>query len=701
VIISADADYECTADSHGHADRSPGVGGLVDYVGVDIGGTFTDVVRLGDDGSIQIDKVPSSGDPSTLLDAIRAIGADPRDLGFLGVGTTVGTNALIERTGASTALIATRGFRDLLELRRNNREEIYDLQWDMPSPLIPRYNRLEITERVTWRGEVLVPLAEEEVQRLVRILRKRAIASVAIVFLHSYANDANEQRLRELLLAELPELHVSISSDILPMYREFERTATVATNAYLAPVIRHYFGELKALLEEAGYDREIQVMQSNGGLASLRSGAETPARLVRSGPSAGCVALEELAHSIGEPDLIGLDIGGTSADVSLVRDGRAKLSDRNVPEWGLPVVLPSLDIISIGAGGGSIARIDDGGSLRVGPESAGAVPGPACYRKGGTLPTSTDAQAVLGRLGANLVGGDFAIDAELAERAIDAHVARPLGLTAVAAAQGILRILTDNMMRAVRLVTIERGFDPREFVLCGFGGNGPMYAVDVARDLAIPRVVIPRFPGVFSAYGVLRADIVYDATRTLLVDLEPDAAPVVTATLDRLQGVALERFAGDGVDTADVTFRWVAELRYRAQVHELAVEVPSGDFDAASVTALATAFHEQHHATFGHSEPGDAVILVNLKVFGTKVRDPLPVRGATAVPAGPAQTRAVFFPDAGWVDTVVRDRRSLAAGDVIEGPALLTQTDTTCVLPPGSRAVCTETADLIVEVGTA
>ncbi|UGS35569.1 hydantoinase/oxoprolinase family protein [Capillimicrobium parvum] len=670
------------------------------FVGVDIGGTFTDIVRMDESGDVHIDKVPSSGDPMVLVRGITQLGVQPEELGFLGVGTTVGTNALIERKGARTALITTRGFRDLLELRRTDRQELYDLQWDLPAPLIPRCDRLEITERVSWRGEVMVPLAEDEVDRIVRIVRKRGIESVAIVFLHSYTNDAHERRLRDILHEQLPDLEISISSEVLPTYREFERTATVATNAYLAPVMRRYFGALRAALDAEGYTREAQVMQSNGGLGSMRSGASTPARLVRSGPSAGCIALEELGRSIGEPNMIGLDIGGTSADVSMVWQGKAKLSDRNVPEWGLPVLLPSIDIISIGAGGGSIAHIDKGGSLHVGPESAGANPGPACYGRGGTNATSTDAQAVLGRLGSEqLVGGGFPIDPGLAEQAIARNVAEPLGMDVVQAAEGILRILTASMMRAVRLVTIERGADPRDFVLCGFGGNGPMYTVDIARELSIPRVVVPRFPGVFSAYGVLRSDIVYDASQTLLIALEPEAGPTVEGRLDVLRTRVLDEFAQDGIDHEQVSFRYVAELRYKEQLHELAVELPDARMDAESIRRLEQDFHAGHLRTFGHSEPEDAVTLVNLKVFGTRAG------GANIEPRAATQTdeprgeRSVYFGGHGFIPTAVVPRPSIGIGERVDGPALITQVDTTCVLPPGSHATCRPTGDLIVEVG--
>ena len=670
-------------------------------IGIDVGGTFMDIVHLSDDGTIRVDKIPSSPEPRVLVDAVSSF-VSFDSLKLFALGTTVGTNALIERNGARTALIATRGFRDVLELRRTNKGDLYDLQWDPPSPLIRRANRLEITERVGSDGRLVTPVNEgEELDRLVRIIKKRGIESVAIVFLHSYLDGQNERRLRDLLASRCPDLDISISCEVLPMYREFERATTVAANAYLAPVMRQYFRELRSELEERGYAREVQVMQSNGGLASLESAAATPAKLIRSGPSAGSVALEELAEEIKSPNIIGLDIGGTSADVSLVWQGRSKLADRVVPEWGLPVLLPSLDIISIGAGGGSIARIDAGGSLVVGPESAGSDPGPACYGRGGELPTSTDAQVVLGRLGTQLVGGELALDPTLSQQALLEHVGDPLGMDATDSAAGVLEILTDTMMRAVRIVTIERGYDPRDFVLCGFGGSGPMYAVDIARGLSIPQVVVPCYPGVFSAYGLLRSDVVYDATRSILREIQPGEVDEVEKQLQGLEMLVSAQFERDGFLREDIRFRRIGELLYSEQMHELSIDLGSPPFTADSLTKTLSLFHEEHLRTYGHNEPEDSVSFVNLKVLGEKPRTQSTGRRVLDLSLEDpiAEMREVYFRDTGWVSTQVSARNSLKEGSVIEGPALLTQVDTTIVLPPGSKAEVLETGDIMIDVG--
>ncbi len=670
------------------------------YVGIDVGGTFIDLVHLADDGTVRIGKVPSSLEPSVLVDGIESVGVSPAALDLLAIGTTTGTNALIERKGARTALITTRGFRDVLELRRTNKGDLYDLQWDPPAPLVPRADRLEITERITWRGEVMTPLAEDEVDRLERIIRKRGIEAVAIVFLHSYVDGRHERRLRDLLHERLPELEISISCEILPMYREFERSTTVVTNAYLAPVMRRWFARLRAELDGRGATLEPMVMQSNGGLASMHGAAEIPAKLIRSGPSAGAVALEGLSRQIGRPNVIGLDIGGTSADVAIVWQGRSTLSDRNTPEWGLPVVLPSLDIISIGAGGGSIARIDEGGALRVGPESAGSTPGPACYGRGGVEPTSTDAQLLLGRLGDELVGGELAIDVAKAEEAIRTRVAEPLGMETVAAAEGILRILTDKMMAAVRLVTIERGYDPRDFVLCGFGGGGAMFAVDIARELSVPQVVVPRFPGVFSAVGLLQAEIVYDAMQTVLAEVTADGTAEVEATLRRLEENVLAQYARDGIPAERVRFRRIGELLYTEQMHEIPIDLGDGPFDAAALERAHAAFHVEHERLHGHAEPSDPITFVNLKVLGERIGEaPRPAMLPDPPSDTPRGQRPVWFTGHGWVDTAVVARASLPVGARVDGPALITQKDTTTVLPPGSEATVLPTGDILVEVG--
>lgn len=670
-------------------------------VGIDVGGTFIDIVHVDEDETVRVTKIPSSPEPKVLVDAVASF-VELEDLELFALGTTVGTNALIERNGARTALITTRGFRDVLELRRTNKGDLYDLQWDPPPPLIARANRLEITERTGADGRLVTPLDEgEELDRIVRIIEKREIESVAIVFLHSYLDGQNERRLRDILMERCPGLEVSISSEVLPMYREFERSTTVAANAYLAPVMRRYFEALRSELASRGYQREAQVMQSNGGLASLESATATPAKLIRSGPSAGSVALEELAQTIDAPNMIGLDIGGTSADVALVWQGRAKLADRVVPEWGLPVLLPSLDIISIGAGGGSIARVDAGGALTVGPDSAGSDPGPACYGRGGMMPTSTDAQVVLGRLDTELVGGELRIDAALSRQALRAHVGDPAQMDDEQAAAGVVEILTDTMMRAVRLVTIERGYDPRDFVLCGFGGSGPMYAVDIARGLSVPRVVVPRHPGVFSAYGLLRSDIVYDATRSVLREVGSFDVAQIEAQLQELETTVLAQFERDGFDRSDIDFRRIGELLYSEQMHELAIDLGEAPFTAESLDRTLSEFHAEHLRTYGHNEPADAVSVVNLKVLGESRGAPAaePVAAASSDADSPSSAREVYFFGSGWVETQVLARASLAPAARVAGPALLTQLDTTVVLPPASEAVVLPSGDLLVDVG--
>lgn len=669
-------------------------------IGVDVGGTFTDLFCLDEDGTVRVTKVSTTANQALgIVEGIDQFGVSGEDISFLAHGTTTATNALITKRGARTALITTRGFRDVLEFRRTNKDELYDLQWTPPPTIIPRHNRLEITERTTWDGETLIPLAEEEVPGLVRILTKREIEAVAIVLLHGFRNPDHEVRLAELLRAELPDLYICVSSEILPEYREFERTATVSANAFVAPVMQRYFGRLREELDGRGFGHDVLIMQSNGGLSSLDVAAETPAKLVRSGPSAGAVGMVQLARETGQPNLIGLDIGGTSADVGLVVDGRPKLSNHLDVEFGLPIMFPSLDIISIGAGGGSIARVDIAGGLSVGPDSAGSIPGPACYGKGGVEPTSTDAQLALGRLSADgLVGGAMTIDPELSRAAIQTHVADRLGMDMVEAAAGIVRILTDNMMRAVRFVTIEKGYDPRDFALCGFGGSGPMYAVDIARELSIPRVVVPASPGVFSAYGLLRSDVVYDASRTLLFDLEDIDAAMADEVFVALEERVLARFAADGVGREEVVFRRELDMRYTAQAHALTIPLVEETIDERARGDIAARFHDEHRRAYGHAEPRDPMTVVSARVFGQRPRPIRSVAPAGVDASAVAGERDVYFDDGGWQTTPVIPRSSLAPGERVEGPALVTQIDATTILPPGCVAVPIETGAMIVEV---
>ena len=490
---------------------------------VDVGGTFTDVIRHDTEtGAVEIAKTAST--PPDFIDGmlagIEAVGAKPRDIKLIKIGTTIATNTVIMRTGARTALVTTAGFTDVLHAARAARPTLYDSDWDPAPALVDRRDTMTVAQRTTYEGEVLEPLDEAGLRETAARLRERGVEAVAVSFLHSYINDAHERRAQEILADEMPGSYVCRSSDILPEIREFERTSTTVANAYLGPVLERYLAALLARLEGIGYDGSVLITHSGGGVMSIEAARRIPARICQSGPAAGVMAGAAIGRLAERPDVIVLNVGGTSADVSLSRRGRPLIRPEWNIEFNIVISFPSVDVTAIGAGGGSIARIDEGGVLKVGPESAGARPGPACYGQGGTQPTATDANLVLGRLGAETrLAGRVALHPELAEQAID-RIAEPLGYSRAEAATGILRVMRANMAGAIRLVSVKRGHDPRDFALVAFGGAGPLYAVELARDLGIPEVIVPFRPGLGSAMGVLHVEVRHDFVQSIFATNE-------------------------------------------------------------------------------------------------------------------------------------------------------------------------------------
>jgi N-methylhydantoinase A len=673
-------------------------------VGCDTGGTFTDVFAVSDSGESLVVKVPSTPPRFDLgvVEGMRGLGIDPAEVRTLFHGTTVTTNAVITKTGARSALVTTRGFRDILEIRRANREELYDILWDPPEPLVRRRHRLEVVERVDYAGAVVVPLDEDSVLDVARKLRAREIESVAVCLINAHMNPAHERRVRELLLQELPDLHVSLSTDILPEPPEFERTATTVANAYCAPVLRRYMDTLETALGESGFSNDIVLVMHNGGGTMTTDYAKgAPVKTLNSGPAAGVIAGAAVAASCGRRDVVCLDLGGTSADIAVVRDGEPQLTRAFDLEWGMPIRFPSIDVISIGSGGGSIAWLDPAGYPRSGPHSAGADPGPACYGKGGTEPTNTDAQLVLGRVSNDLfLEGRMRLDLERAREAIETRIAEPLGLSVEEAAEGVLRIANANMVKAIRLVTVERGFDPREFSLVAFGGAGPLHAVDLARELQMPEVIVPAHPGVTSALGLLFVDPLDDFSWAFVrrqdrIDLEQleqryaEMGERVTDSLVR-QGVSLE---------AVVVERSV-DLRYIGQLHS--VTVPLTEISDEGLRSAVAAFHDEHLRQYRYSHADAPVETSALRVAarGTRAKPSLSSirQGVSQRPAMPERERAVHFGDAGWVSTRVVDRSSLGPGDAVAGPAIIDQLDSTIVLPPGTSATIDEVDNVIISI---
>ncbi len=664
-------------------------------LGVDIGGTFTDLALY----DVERDRIELAKTPSTPADQTLAVaegvrllverhGLDPAEVVFFIHGTTVAINTLLERKGARTALITTAGFRDVLLIGRQDRPVLYDWRVRRADPLIPRQLSFEVEERVLHTGEVLTPLHAGAARGVVERVRRADVDAVAVCLLHSYANPAHERTIGELLAKELPSVTVALSSDVLPEFKEFDRMSTTAINAYVAPGTARYLRALEERVAEVGVRTEVHIMQSNGGITGAETAARRPVRTVLSGPAAGVIGGVALAAQAGEPNAITVDMGGTSFDISLSYDGEVRHSQDSEIE-GFPVKVPMVDIHTLGAGGGSIAWIDAGGALRVGPQSAGAEPGPPCYGKGGTEPTVTDANLVLGRLSpTSLLGGEMSLDAELAGRAIDERIARPLGLSREEAAEGIIRVVNATMLKGIRVVSVAKGYDPREFCVAAFGGAGPLHASELARELDIPRVLVPIAPGVTSALGLLMADMRHDYVRTVLRLAAESPPDELGGRFAEMEEEALAQMEREGIPAGDVTLLRLADARYLGQGFELEVTVDGGRLGPAQVADLIERFHAAHKRRYGYESHENQVELVNLRVvaLANLPRPQLaPARlDGTRTPA--ARTRRGVYFDGRRLQAGVYDRGALAPGDLLSGPAIVEQLDATTVVWPGQRA---------------
>ena len=604
-------------------------------IGVDIGGTFTDVAVLHEEsGRAGIAKVPTTPRDfgAAVIDGIRAAmrdyGIDPASVSLVSHATTVVTNALLEGKGAEVALIATEGFRDVLELRRSARADLYDLFQNAPAVLVPRRRRFEVAERIDAQGEVVVPLDEAGLEAVVERIRGLDVEAVAVCLMFSFLNDAHERRVGERLRAALPGLPVFLSSEVLPEIREFERTSTTAVCAYVGPVLASYLDRLEAALAELRLP-SLYVMGSNGGVFDVPEALKMPAGAVESGPAAGVIAAQRMGRQLGRANLISFDMGGTTAKASLIEDGRIETTSEyevggegNVGRWlhgtGHPIRVPVIDLAEVSAGGGSIAWLDPGGALRVGPQSAGAEPGPACYGQGGTLPTVTDANVVLGHLSrTHLLGGRLPIDAAASEAAIARHIADPLGLDAEEAAAGIVRVVNNSMAEALRIVSVERGHDAREFSLAAFGGAGPVHAAALAEELGIREVVVPPIPGGFSALGLVATDLRRDWSHTFYARIDEVDLDALNRRLAELEAAARTMLENAGLPEADRSIERSADCRYTRQAYELTVPLGEGPVTRALLDDLAGGFHDRHLRTYGHKNPDEAVQMVNVRVTAT------------------------------------------------------------------------------------
>lgn len=683
-------------------------------VGVDVGGTFTDLVLADTEtGAVTIHKVSTTPDDPSIgvaegVGGLCDLAGVPRQsVDHVLHGTTIATNAALEHRGADCGLITTRGYRDILHIGRHQRPQHYSIRQAIPwqaTPLVKRRHRHGVTERlVPPKGDVLVPLAEEEVRDAARALRDAGIVSIAIGFLFSYLNPAHERRAREIVLEEHPDAFVTISSEVAPQFREFERFTTAAMNAFVGIKVRDYVARLDRRLGEAGLRSDLHIMASNGGVVTPATVAELPVFTMLSGPAAGVLGGAWAGGLSGRRNLITFDVGGTSADIGIVTDGTfSEATARDTWIAGFPLLVPMIDIHTIGAGGGSIARVDEGGAFRVGPHSAGARPGPAAYGRGGTEPTVTDAHVVLGRLvPANFLGGAMALDVAASARVIDA-LAERLRLGREEAALGVLTIINANMANAIRSRTVQKGIDPRGYALVAFGGAGPLHGAEVARELGIGEVIVPPHPGITSAMGLLTSDIKVDALRTAFQASTALDLPRIGDDFAAMEAEIAARFAADDIEPAATRTTRAADMRYAGQGYELRVAIDTGPVDDALVATAIARFHAAHRAEYGHAFPDATVEIVNLRVTGIGVRpkpaNPSPRSGQSRAAATVRTAEVVFSVDGApqRLATPVLAREALPLGERIAGPAIVVQTDTTTVVPPGATFVADAGGNLII-----
>lgn len=678
-------------------------------VGVDTGGTFTDLVAFTEeDGGLLVHKVSSTpDDPGRAIlhgleELLEKANATMGDISYFAHGTTVGTNALLTGNGVTTGLITTRGFRDLLELGRGRRPAMYDPQADKPAPFVPRDLRLEVTERVRYNGEIEIPLDESEVRAAVQTLKDRGVESIAVCFLYSFLTPDHERRVGEIIAEEFPEAYISLSCDVLPEFREYERLSTVVTNAYVGPVVHRYLDRLQSKLQENGLRVTPHVTQSNGGVIPFDTAKSLPVRLVLSGPSTGVVGGAQIGEATDVPDIITFDVGGTSSDISLVQNGRPEVTS-GMELDGRPIRSPLLDILTVGAGGGSIAWIDSGGLLRVGPQSAGAFPGPACYGHG-TEPTVTDANVVLQSLNPKyLLNGQMKISQDAARAAVDT-VAKPLGLSTEEAALGILRVVTANMARALRVVSVQRGYDPRDYALVPFGGAGPLHSSRLARELGISTVLVPETPGAQSAVGLLMTDIKTDFMRTHIVPVSPQEAGALADAFADLERQAEAWFDEEGVADGDRRLVRRAELRYHGQNFELPVELAAGDVTAGTVQEMLRSFDRAHERVYGYFQEDAPVEAVTFRVEASGVTPQVALHTDADHGEDPSEAlvgKRDMYTDAtlGFQSSPVYDRTLLRPGNTVSGPAIVEQMDTTTVLLPGDTCRVDSYGNLKTQIG--
>lgn len=676
-------------------------------VGVDVGGTFTDIVleqtAAGADQRIFVHKVSSTLEDQSIgvvqgvVEVCRLAGVSPGDIDMVLHGTTVATNMVIERKGADVGMITTRGFRDILHMARHKRPHNFSLQFDVPwqsKPLVKRRNRLVVDERLRPpTGEVEVPLALDQVEAAAELFKKRGLKAIVICFLFSFLNNEHEAKARDIVKRVIPDAFVSCSHEVVNVLREYERFSSTAMNAYIGPTTALYLKRLEGRLRENGVTAKVRIMQSNGGISTVENSSQRPIGLLLSGPAGGVIGGRWTGESCNTKNVITVDVGGTSADISVIQNGELRIKNpRDTEVANLPVLVPMIDVDAIGAGGGSIAYLDPGGAFRVGPRSAGASPGPACYGKGGKEPAVTDAQVVLGRLDPeHFLGGDLKIDRSLAHKAVEEYVAKPLNLSVTDAALGILRVVNNNMALAINANSVAKGIDPRHFTLMGFGGAGPLHAIALAELIGAKDTIAPLHPGITAAMGLLLTELQYEYTRSVLVVANKAVRAdfdLVNKIIADLKAEARDQLTADGVPAHMHRFTSVAECRYVGQGFELRAAMPDEPLDESNVGAVVTNFFNSHKQVYGHAFEDQLVEIITLRVVGSAATETLKLpelaKGGRANPkTAELYTRDTVFDDGKAVPTPRYDRTKLLADDVIKGPALIVQHNSTTLVPPG------------------
>jgi N-methylhydantoinase A len=673
-------------------------------IGIDTGGTFTDLVAFDPDrGTITTLKTSSTPDApgQAIVNALAEASVAGGEIASFTHGTTVGTNALIERTGCRVAFLTTAGFEDTPYIQRINRKVLYDLRWRKPEPLVAsRRLCLGVDERLSSSGAEVRPLDDAQVRALCRTIRDAGADAAAVCLLFAYVNTEHEERVKTILKEELGDFPVSVSHEVAPVWREYERASTTIADAYLRPLFGRYVESLDAALRNAGMTREWTIMKSNGGAMLAAAAAESPVQTVMSGPAGGMTAAERLAATLGEPNVLTLDMGGTSADVGIIVDGGQRHTTEYEIEWGLPAAVPLIDIKSIGAGGGSVAWVDAGGFLRVGPRSAGAQPGPISYGRGGAEVTVTDANLVLGRLDpAYFLAGRMQLDAAAVEAPLE-RLAERTGMAPLELSASIVEIANENMASALKMVSLERGHDPRRFALLAFGGAGPLHAAAIARAMSIPKVIVPRHPGVFSALGLLLADIRVDKIWTQAFRSNDVDAELVNRQFERILERAVAELRQEGYE-GEPAIRRAINMRYFGQNYEHEVELAPGELDAAALDEAFRRFDALHAERYGYLIEDEVIELVSFKVTAIGPRPALRLGGANGEAGGEPRARSVYVRGTGFVDAVVVHRSALAPGETLEGPAVIEEEGSTTFVEPGMQLEAGGDGTLIVHTEAA